>query len=109
MAKNNAKIYGVEHKIDFMVGDYISMMKNLLDGYKQFKRSEIFVFLSPPWGGPNYIESDHYSIESLEPIGGKRLFSVITEYLTENIIMFLPRTTNVLEVSIVRFVAPIWH
>lgn len=48
MAKHNAKIYGVDHKITFVHGDYFKLAKN----YKVD-----FVFMSPPWGGPDYTKS----------------------------------------------------
>lgn len=46
MAKHNAAIYGVEDRIEFIVGDYIKLVDTL---------QADTVFLSPPWGGPEYI------------------------------------------------------
>lgn len=45
MAKHNATVYGVEHKIEFIVGDFFEIAPTL--------KADL-VFLSPPWGGPNY-------------------------------------------------------
>mgnify|MGYP001807197163 CR=1 FL=1 len=45
MAQHNARLYGVEHKIEFICGDFFDVAPTLAaDG----------VFLSPPWGGPLY-------------------------------------------------------
>eukprot|EP00092_Neocalanus_flemingeri_P021800 GFUD01023649.1.p1 GENE.GFUD01023649.1~~GFUD01023649.1.p1 ORF type:complete len:260 (+),score=69.24 GFUD01023649.1:39-818(+) len=47
MAKHNARVYGVEDKIEFIVGDFFKIVPNL--------KADV-VFLSPPWGGPKYID-----------------------------------------------------
>lgn len=47
MAKHNAKIYGVSHRIEFIVGDFLMLVNS-------FKANVIF--LSPPWGGPEYFK-----------------------------------------------------
>lgn len=45
MAQHNAALYGVDHKIEFICGDFFDLAPTLAaDG----------VFLSPPWGGPLY-------------------------------------------------------
>lgn len=41
-AKHNAKIYGVEDRIEFICGDYMTLIPRL--------KADV-VFLSPPWGG----------------------------------------------------------
>ena len=43
MARNNARVYGVEAKIEFIVGDFFSIAPKLVADA---------IFLSPPWGGP---------------------------------------------------------
>lgn len=47
MARHNAAVYGVADHIDFIVGDFFELAPNL---------KADMVFLSPPWGGPNYSE-----------------------------------------------------
>jgi hypothetical protein len=45
MARHNARLYGVEHKISFICADFFKVAPFIkCDG----------VFLSPPWGGPTY-------------------------------------------------------
>lgn len=41
-ARNNARIYGVEDRIEFICGDYMALIPRL--------KADV-VFLSPPWGG----------------------------------------------------------
>lgn len=45
MARHNAEVYGVAHRIQFVVGDFTLLAPRL--------RAHV-CFLSPPWGGPNY-------------------------------------------------------
>lgn len=58
-AKVNARIYGVEDKIQFIHGDFNKVASSIhADG----------VFLSPPWGGPEY-GSHEFTIKSF-PVDG---------------------------------------
>ena len=45
MARHNARVYGVESRIQFIVGDFVALAPRL--------RAHV-CFLSPPWGGPEY-------------------------------------------------------
>lgn len=45
MAKHNAAVYGVQDRIEFIVGDFVALADTL--------KADV-VFLSPPWGGPQY-------------------------------------------------------
>ena len=90
MAKHNAEIYGVQDKIEFINGDFLEVAKNLAAQVD-------VVFLSPPWGGPEYLNQPLYSMEQLAPIGGKDLFNLVTRHLSPNVILYLPRNTNIQE------------
>ncbi|CAD5111419.1 DgyrCDS728 [Dimorphilus gyrociliatus] len=57
-AKNNAKIYGVEDKIEFIQGDFLKVYPTL--------KCDV-AFLSPPWGGPEYSNTDVFDLEKIEP------------------------------------------
>ncbi|KAI0628060.1 S-adenosyl-L-methionine-dependent methyltransferase [Trametes polyzona] len=118
LARHNAALYGVQDRIEFVLADYLSFARTLRD-----KRRKIdVVFLSPPWGGPSYIagsptkerpaptlpdpaddpvaEEAHaeFSLSSIRPIHGRDLFEM-TRGITRNIAYFLPRNTNLEEVS----------
>lgn len=58
MAKHNAKVYGVDKHIDFIVGDYFDIAPQL--------KADV-VFLSPPWGGPTYLDDKEYDLKKIEP------------------------------------------
>lgn len=47
MAKHNATIYGVADRIEFIVGDFLTLADSL--------KADV-IFLSPPWGGPQYLK-----------------------------------------------------
>jgi len=55
-ARHNAAVYGVEDRIEFIVGDYLKLAPTL--------KADV-VFLSPPWGGPNYLQADVFDIETM--------------------------------------------
>ncbi|KAI0078728.1 S-adenosyl-L-methionine-dependent methyltransferase [Panus rudis PR-1116 ss-1] len=120
LARHNAVIYGVEDRIEFILADYISFARSYLSlpNSQQIRKIDV-VFLSPPWGGPEYLdgsgeksgpatdESEHtdeaeqhpeYSLSSIRPIHGAELFN-LTRKITPNVAYFLPRNTNLDEIS----------
>ncbi len=85
-AKNNAKIYGVEDRIEFIIGDFFNIMPTIT--------TADVVFLSPPWGGIDYLKADKFDIKTMIPVDGIKVFETALN-VTENIAYFLPKTTNV--------------
>ena len=55
-ARHNAHIYGVEDRIEFIVGDFLKLAPSL--------KADV-VFLSPPWGGPSYLNADVFDIATM--------------------------------------------
>lgn len=85
-ACHNASIYGVADRIDFLLGDFFHVSSSL--------QADV-VFLSPPWGGPEYLDVKVYDIQTmLQPTDGMSLFKV-AQAIAPNIIIFLPRNVNV--------------
>eukprot|EP00127_Corallochytrium_limacisporum_P003728 Clim_evm60s152 gene=Clim_evmTU60s152 len=84
MAKNNARVYGVEHKIEFINGDFLQIAKGL--------KADV-VYLSPPWGGPAYFKKgEAFDLEYLTiPID--ELMDASME-VAPNVAMYLPVNTN---------------
>uniref|UniRef100_A0A5B6Z0C2 Trimethylguanosine synthase n=1 Tax=Davidia involucrata TaxID=16924 RepID=A0A5B6Z0C2_DAVIN len=89
LAYNNAKIYGVENYIDFIVGDFFQLASSL--------KGDV-AFLSPPWGGPSYRTIENFTLDLLKPKDGYSMFQ-IAQTITPNIIMFLPRTIDLHQVE----------
>lgn len=85
MAKHNASIYGVADRIEFIVGDFLQLASS-------FKAD--IVFLSPPWGGPQYLKQEVYDIEkSILPVPASKLIK-ISRQISQNIAIYLPRNSN---------------
>ncbi|XP_066912965.1 trimethylguanosine synthase-like isoform X2 [Clytia hemisphaerica] len=88
-ARHNARVYGVEDRISFILGDFFQLAPYL--------KADV-VFLSPPWGGPDYISADVFDIETMMlPVGGTELFRYAS-MITGNVAMFLPRNVDVEQV-----------
>uniref|UniRef100_A0A8I6WFF4 Trimethylguanosine synthase n=1 Tax=Hordeum vulgare subsp. vulgare TaxID=112509 RepID=A0A8I6WFF4_HORVV len=84
-AQHNATVYGVNDHIDFIIGDFIRIAPHL--------KGET-VFMSPPWGGPDYAKVDVYDIKTmLKPCDGYHLFKVATA-IASRVVMFLPRNSD---------------
>lgn len=90
MARHNATIYGVVDKIQFILGDVFEVL-NIL-------KKEInpdLVFMSPPWGGPTYINQSIFCPrDHLLDSRGQELFD-LGRNLSKNLILFLPRQSNI--------------
>lgn len=85
-AQHNAAIYGVDDRIDFVVGDSILLAPKL--------KGET-VFLSPPWGGPDYAKEKTFDIKTmLRPRDGPFLFNLARK-IASRIVMFLPRNVDI--------------
>lgn len=91
MAKHNAKIYGVEHQCEFILGDFMSIVRSLQC------RNVDAIFLSPPWGGIGYTKVDKYSLNQMTP-DGYEIVDLCRKYITNNIAFLMPRNTDIDEV-----------
>ncbi|CAL5037224.1 unnamed protein product [Urochloa decumbens] len=89
LAAHNARVYGVEDRIEFVVGDFFHLAPSL--------KADL-VFLSPPWGGPSYIQAPVYTLDMLKPKDGYTTFQA-AQKIAPNVIMFLPRTVDVSQVE----------
>ena len=89
LARHNATVYGVEDRIEFIVGDYMKLTPHL--------KADV-VFLSPPWGGPNYSNAQVFDIKTMITLDGFRVFEE-TKSITENIAYFMPRNADVEQLS----------
>ncbi|KAI7966362.1 hypothetical protein MJO29_002110 [Puccinia striiformis f. sp. tritici] len=112
LAINNARVYGVIDKIQFICTDFLAWMA----GLNQTQIDEIeTVFLSPPWGGLDYLSSPsptnntatstkkkkrnhYYKLKDLQPINGYDLFQK-TRSVTDKIVFFLPRHMDIQDLS----------
>lgn len=118
LARHNASIYGVADRIEFILVDYLEYAKEYASKPEEERNIDV-VFLSPPWGGPQYLtmspskEKDldetmletapSYSLRNILPISGDELFR-ISRRVSNNVAYYLPRNVDLDEVS--RLLAP---
>ncbi|XP_011695215.1 PREDICTED: trimethylguanosine synthase [Wasmannia auropunctata] len=88
IARHNAGIYGVDDRIEFITGDFMQLAPQLVADV---------VFLSPPWGGPDYIKRKVFDLESImPPVGGRRIFEAARR-ITQHVAYYLPRNSDPLQ------------
>jgi trimethylguanosine synthase len=93
LAKHNARIYGVEDRIEFVLGDAMSVLAGMRPG------SADVVFLSPPWGGMDYTREGFDVVRDIQlrggsrPANGQELFRACKR-ITPNVAVFLPRQVD---------------
>ncbi|KAL0700232.1 hypothetical protein Bca4012_056354 [Brassica carinata] len=95
MAMNNAKVYGVANHVDFIVGDFFQLAPSL--------KGDV-LFLSPPWGGPNYCKVESFKMDMLQPKDGYSLFKIV-QSITPNIIMYLPKNVDLAQLEDLAFLS----
>jgi trimethylguanosine synthase len=118
LARHNAAIYGVADHIEFILGDFLSFVRAQAARPPVHRRFDV-VFLSPPWGGPQYLSGNaivetpaneevpstaeggqhpSYSLSEIQPVHGRHLFA-LARSLTPNVALYLPRNTQLDEIS----------
>lgn len=85
IAKHNAKVYGVADRIDFIHGDFMQLTPRMCPDV---------IFLSPPWGGPNYKKQKEYDLETgMNGLNGFDILSLALA-MTADVAYYLPRNTS---------------
>ncbi|XP_020521124.1 uncharacterized protein LOC18431442 isoform X2 [Amborella trichopoda] len=98
-AQHNARVYGVADHIDFVKGNFFHLAPTL--------KADV-VFMSPPWGGPDYAKVQKYDINMLRPYGGTFLFDT-ARVVASTVVMFLPRNVDLNQVAELSLLAsPPW-
>ncbi|NWI01743.1 TGS1 synthase, partial [Tichodroma muraria] len=88
LARHNAEVYGVAERIDFLCGDFMALAAGL--------RADA-VFLSPPWGGPDYAAAEIFDIQTMICPDGYPF--QLSKKITNNIVYFLPRNADINQVA----------
>ncbi|XP_076151014.1 trimethylguanosine synthase [Alosa pseudoharengus] len=89
LARHNAQVYGVADRIEFLHGDFLQLAPRL--------RADV-VFLSPPWGGPEYLSADVFDIRTMMTPDGFEIFR-LSKLICENIVYFLPRNADMEQIA----------
>ncbi|KNC49479.1 uncharacterized protein AMSG_05495 [Thecamonas trahens ATCC 50062] len=100
-ARHNANVYGVAEFITFCLGDYFDVAARLAGSPQPVDG----VFLSPPWGGPGYVRSPHFDVNTdfPAPLTCAAIMAA-ARTLSPHIVLFLPKN-SILD-SIARHVRP---
>lgn len=80
MARHNAKLYGVEAQIDFVVGDCRALLES---------GSFDSVYLDPQWGGPDYYSLTSFTLAHFAPNGLELLNAAFSR--TGNVAITIPK------------------
>ncbi|KAI4499869.1 hypothetical protein M0802_005125 [Mischocyttarus mexicanus] len=92
IARHNARIYGVEDRIEFILGNFFDLAPKLIADV---------VFLSPPWGGPDYVKNETYDLDNImQPIGGIEVFKIARK-ITDHVAYFLPRNVDTMQIAMI--------
>ncbi|CAK9780866.1 hypothetical protein CC85DRAFT_285912 [Cutaneotrichosporon oleaginosum] len=103
LARHNALHYGVADRIEFVLADYVEWAREYVRRGAHQREEIDVVFLSPPWGGPEYLSfgaegSPTYPLSAVLPVPGDELFA-LTAPVTPNIAYYLPRNVDIAEVA----------
>ena len=91
ICKNNCKIYNCKNNIHFIECDFLK-----IQSYEKIKVKADYIFLSPPWGGISYKNSDIYSIkESMTPDISEII--KVSLNIVKYIMFYVPRTLRLEE------------
>lgn len=88
LARNNAGVYGVANKIEFIVGDFLEVASRL--------QGDV-VFLSPPWGGPSYQWKQTFELQDMKPDIYQTF--ALSKKITNKIAVLLPRNTDAHQIA----------
>jgi len=90
MTKNNTKIYECPENIEYYNKDYfdLDLSNEKID----------YVFLSPPWGGPEYKKDKIYSLKKWVTPDIEKILKKSLEF-SKNLILYLPRNTDLDELA----------
>ncbi|KAM9845030.1 trimethylguanosine synthase [Aulostomus maculatus] len=89
LARHNATVYGVHNQIEFLQGDFLQLAPRL--------RGDV-VFLSPPWGGPDYLTADVFDIMTMMEPDTFQIFH-LAKLISDNIVYFLPRNADMDQIA----------
>lgn len=94
--KQNAMVYGVSDKTEFIQGDWHTLQRKK-DWIPIKKKKFDFAFCSPPWGGPSY-NHECFDLENMEPFNLSEICHSL-KAISSNFGLFLPRSLDIEQLS----------
>jgi trimethylguanosine synthase len=102
LACHNAALHGLATRIEFVLADFRAFAARAAHatsaGRPSSARKIDIVFLSPPWGGPEYLNAPVYSLARTQPEPAAELFR-LARLLTPNVAFYVPRNTALEDVA----------
>ena len=106
LARHNAALHGLASRIEFVLADFRTFATRLLHAISTTggastpvpPRKIDVVFLSPPWGGPEYLSVPEYSLARTQPEPAAELFR-LARLLTPNVAFYLPRNSALEDIA----------
>ncbi|KAI0262338.1 RNA cap guanine-N2 methyltransferase-domain-containing protein [Gloeopeniophorella convolvens] len=95
LARHNAALHGLAARIEFVLADFREFVRAL---HARGGRHIDVVFLSPPWGGPEYLAGAEYTLARTQPEPGAELFQ-LARLLTPNVAFYVPRNTVLADIA----------
>ena len=103
----NAKIYGVESRIDFICADAYHVLSSLIPQHSCVEKGSgtnsteknpppkvDVVILAPPWGGPDYNVSKNFDMRTGFPSGDGLKLIKLALRVSENVICIFPKNLS---------------
>ena len=87
LTQNNSSVYSCPNNITYYHKDFFD-----------FNIKSDYLFLSPPWGGEEYKNDEHFSLKKWIHPDIEKIISHSFE-LSNNLILYLPRNTNINELA----------
>ncbi|KAJ2742644.1 Trimethylguanosine synthase [Coemansia sp. BCRC 34301] len=89
MARHNAEIYGVADRIEFVLGDFYQLAPML--------KADV-VFMSPPWGGPEYTSAEVFDLEKM-PFHSAQEWLDSARMASKNVVYFMPKNCDPVQLA----------
>jgi trimethylguanosine synthase len=103
LARHNAALHGLSSRIEFVLADFRTFAARILNATSSSPSSSTarkidVVFLSPPWGGPEYLSGPEYHLARTQPEPASELFR-LARLLTPNVAFYVPRNTVLADIA----------
>jgi trimethylguanosine synthase len=95
-AAHNAAVYGVQGRIQFVHDDFVHFARSYSGPPVDA------VFLSPPWGGPGHLDTEHFSLKDVECPDIVDLFSAAVS-MSPRVVLYLPRHVDLHEIALLAY------
>jgi len=100
LARHNAALHGLAARIEFVLADFRAFAARVPNPSSSASTSRKIdaVFLSPPWGGPQYLAAEEYPLAQTRPEPADALVR-LARRLTPNVALYVPRNAVLADIA----------